>query len=319
MENEGTAAIRAARGYLKWLKREGMLLQRPDRPEAAPFAAPAAPRPASTVHAESVREPEPSRPYGPASQHEPAIRSAAAARPAQSAGSQGPSRPAQGAPPPASAPPSRPDDPPEIAALRAEVNDCRKCVLGSSRKNAVFGDGNLDADLVFIGEAPGATEDEKGLPFVGASGNLLTRELEKNGIKRAEVFICNVLKCRPPDNRDPLPEEIAACEPHLLRQLELIRPKMLCALGRFALGTLLKRPVGIMKMRGDVGVVQRPAAVRLPASLGHPPFAQQPGVLRERYSHAGRSLSRGARGPCRIGRPVTPNLVWGASFVGWGQ
>jgi DNA polymerase len=157
-----------------------------------------------------------------------------------------------------SAPPPQPvetggTDPAKSARLRElaeRVSACRKCELGSRRKNAVFGEGNPDADLVFIGEAPGATEDETGKPFVGAAGNLLTQELKKHGIARDEVFICNVLKCRPPENRDPLPDEIVACEPHLLEQLDLLKPKMLCGLGRFAVTLLLKRPVAIMKERG---------------------------------------------------------------------
>lgn len=138
----------------------------------------------------------------------------------------------------------------ELRSLAEEVSACRKCRLGSLRKNPVFGTGNPNADLVFIGEAPGATEDETGLPFVGAAGNLLTQELAKHGISRDEVFICNILKCRPPNNRDPLPDEIAACEPYLLRQLDILSPKLLCGLGRFAVMTLLKRPISIMKIRG---------------------------------------------------------------------
>lgn len=138
----------------------------------------------------------------------------------------------------------------ELMRLAKEVAACRKCRLGSLRKTAVFGTGNPNADLVFIGEAPGATEDETGLPFVGAAGNLLTQELAKHGISREEVFICNILKCRPPNNRDPLPDEIAACEPYLLRQLDILSPKLLCGLGRFAVMTLLKRPISIMKIRG---------------------------------------------------------------------
>jgi DNA polymerase len=138
----------------------------------------------------------------------------------------------------------------ELQELAAEVAACRRCVLGSKRKNPVFGVGSPNADLVFIGEAPGATEDETGLPFVGAAGNLLTQELAKHGISRDEVYICNILKCRPPGNRDPLPDEIQACEPYLLRQLDILKPKMLCGLGRFAVMTLLRQPIGIMKIRG---------------------------------------------------------------------
>jgi DNA polymerase len=138
----------------------------------------------------------------------------------------------------------------ELSALAQQVSECRKCPLGSQRRNAVFGVGNPDADLVFIGEAPGAREDATGEPFVGPAGKVLTQELARHGITREEVFICNIIKCRPPDNRDPLPDEIAACEPYLLRQLELLKPRMVCGLGRYAVGTLLKRPIGIMKIRG---------------------------------------------------------------------
>ncbi len=138
----------------------------------------------------------------------------------------------------------------QLAALAMEVEACRKCELGALRTKSVFGVGNPDADLVFIGEAPGANEDATGIPFVGAAGNLLTQELDKNGISRDEVYICNILKCRPPGNRDPLPHEIEACEPYLLRQLDTLKPKMLCGLGRFAVMTLLGRPISIMKIRG---------------------------------------------------------------------
>jgi len=137
-----------------------------------------------------------------------------------------------------------------LARLAKEVAACQKCRLGALRKKTVFGVGDPNADLVFIGEAPGATEDETGLPFVGAAGNLLTQELAKHGISRGEVFICNILKCRPPNNRDPLPDEIEACEPYLLQQLDILRPKLLCGLGRFAVMTLVKRPISIMKIRG---------------------------------------------------------------------
>jgi len=139
----------------------------------------------------------------------------------------------------------------ELGKIAEEVAHCRKCKLGSLRKQPVFGIGNPDADLVFIGEAPGAREDETGIPFVGAAGNLLTEELARHGIRREDVYICNILKCRPPNNRDPLPDEISACEPYLLRQLDILKPKMLCALGRFAAMTLLKRPISIMKIRGS--------------------------------------------------------------------
>lgn len=138
----------------------------------------------------------------------------------------------------------------QLHAMHHEADACRACALGHTRKNVVFGTGNPNADLVFIGEAPGAKEDELGLPFVGRSGNLLTTELEKLGIPREDVYICNILKCRPPDNRDPLPSEVEACQHFLHRQLALLKPRMLCSLGRIALSTLLSRPVAIMKIRG---------------------------------------------------------------------
>ncbi|AXA35748.1 Uracil-DNA glycosylase, family 4 [Candidatus Sumerlaea chitinivorans] len=137
-----------------------------------------------------------------------------------------------------------------LQKLSEQVAACRRCQIGHTRTNPVFGVGNPNADLVFIGEAPGANEDAQGVPFVGAAGNLLTQELRKHGISREEVYICNILKCRPPNNRDPFPDEILNCEPYLKQQLSIIAPKMLCGLGRFAVGTLLKRPIPIMKLRG---------------------------------------------------------------------
>jgi uracil-DNA glycosylase len=138
----------------------------------------------------------------------------------------------------------------ELEQLRTTISACNRCALGSTRNRIVFGSGNPNADLMFIGEAPGATEDETGEPFVGRAGKVLTEELEKNGIKRENVFICNIIKCRPPGNRDPLPDEIQSCEPFLLQQIDLVKPKLLCALGRFAAMTLLKKKFSIMQMRG---------------------------------------------------------------------
>lgn len=152
----------------------------------------------------------------------------------------------------------KPTTPPAKAPAHATAMDpihsaivaCRRCGLGFTRRNAVCGVGNLNADLMFIGEAPGAVEDEKGLPFVGPAGRVLTEELQRNGVSRDEVYITNIIKCRPPNNRDPQPDEIASCEPFLLQQIDLIKPRMLCALGRHAAATLLKRPIGIMRLRG---------------------------------------------------------------------
>ena len=129
--------------------------------------------------------------------------------------------------------------------------NCRLCQLAKTRHNLVFGDGNSHAQIVFVGEAPGADEDEQGLPFVGRAGQLLTDIIVK-GMKldRKDVYICNILKCRPPGNRNPLPDEISQCEPFLKKQLQIISPKIICALGTFAAQTLLKTDIPISALRG---------------------------------------------------------------------
>ena len=137
-----------------------------------------------------------------------------------------------------------------LAAVREEMENCHRCPLEKGRKNLVFGEGNPHADLVFVGEAPGADEDEQGRPFVGRAGQLLTKIIVAMGLKREDVYICNILKCRPPGNRNPQPDEIAACEPYLVRQLQAISPKFICALGSFAARTLLKTESPITTLRG---------------------------------------------------------------------
>jgi DNA polymerase len=137
-----------------------------------------------------------------------------------------------------------------LEEIFADLKDCRRCSLCQERKTIVFGVGNPRARLVLVGEAPGREEDEKGEPFVGEAGRLLDRILFAMGLRREEVYICNVEKCRPPGNRDPLPEEIAACEPFLQRQLAAIRPRLIVALGRFAAQTLLRDPTPIGRLRG---------------------------------------------------------------------
>ncbi len=132
------------------------------------------------------------------------------------------------------------------------INTCTKCSLGHLRKNFVFGVGNPQAEVVVVGEAPGADEDEQGEPFVGRAGQLLTKILEAIHFKREEVFICNVLKCRPPNNRDPLPEEIECCEPYLWKQLELLKPKAILCAGRIAGQALLKTNATLAQLRGKV-------------------------------------------------------------------
>jgi DNA polymerase len=139
------------------------------------------------------------------------------------------------------------------AALREYADQtagCTKCTLAKGRTQVVFGSGNPNADLMFVGEAPGFHEDQQGLPFVGQAGKLLERLLEGIGMTRGDVYIANVLKCRPPGNRDPIPDEIAACEPHLFRQIELIEPKLVATLGNFATKLLSGRPAGITRVHG---------------------------------------------------------------------
>jgi len=139
----------------------------------------------------------------------------------------------------------------DLEALRKRVLACQRCSLSETRKNVVFGSGNPKARLVFVGEAPGRDEDIQGLPFVGRAGQLLTKIIESIGYKRSDVYICNILKCRPPENRNPLPTEIFECQEHLLRQLNIIKPKLICTLGKFASQTLLKTMTPISKLRGS--------------------------------------------------------------------
>ncbi len=142
---------------------------------------------------------------------------------------------------------------PAAEALRQfyeEIKDCQKCPLGQCRTNLVFGTGSAEAEIVFVGEAPGYHEDQKGEPFVGAAGKLLTRLLERIGRSREGVYIANVLKCRPPENRSPHPDEIESCKPHLFRQLDIIAPTVLCTLGNFATQTIIGKRVGISTIHG---------------------------------------------------------------------
>ncbi len=137
-----------------------------------------------------------------------------------------------------------------LEEIRAELESCRRCALCEQRRNIVFGVGNPHARIVFVGEAPGREEDEQGEPFVGEAGRLLDRILLAMGLQRQEVYICNVEKCRPPGNRDPLPAEIEACEPYLRRQLAAIAPELIVSLGRFAAQTLLRDQSPISRLRG---------------------------------------------------------------------
>ncbi|MBW2631227.1 MAG: uracil-DNA glycosylase [Deltaproteobacteria bacterium] len=134
--------------------------------------------------------------------------------------------------------------------IEKELGDCKRCKLHDKRNHIVFGEGSPIADLVFVGEAPGRDEDRQGKPFVGRAGQLLTDIIKAMGLERKDVYICNILKCRPPENRNPEPDEIAACEPFLIKQLEAIQPRVICAMGKFAAQTLLKTGTAISMLRG---------------------------------------------------------------------
>jgi uracil-DNA glycosylase len=139
----------------------------------------------------------------------------------------------------------------ELEAYAAAAASCTRCRLAQSRTQVVFGSGNPRADLMFVGEAPGFHEDKQGLPFVGQAGKLLERLLAGIGLSRQDVYIANTLKCRPPGNRDPQPDEIESCEPHLFRQIELIEPRIVATLGNFATKLLSGRPLGITRVHGQ--------------------------------------------------------------------
>lgn len=139
----------------------------------------------------------------------------------------------------------------DLGGLRGELGDCSRCRLAGTRTQIVFGSGNPEARLVFVGEGPGRDEDRQGLPFVGRAGELLTDIIQKGmKIDRSEVYICNVVKCRPPENRNPEPEEVAACSPFLIRQIEIVKPEVIVALGKFAAQTLLQSTTPITRLRG---------------------------------------------------------------------
>ena len=138
-----------------------------------------------------------------------------------------------------------------LESVRADLGDCRRCKLAQSRRQIVFGEGAADARLVFVGEGPGGDEDRQGRPFVGAAGQLLTRIIAAMGLSRDDVYICNIIKCRPPSNRNPEPDEIRACLPFLHRQIAALRPAYICALGSVAARTLLGTDQSISRLRGQ--------------------------------------------------------------------
>jgi uracil-DNA glycosylase family 4 len=155
-----------------------------------------------------------------------------------------------------------------LEKIAEEVRKCCKCGLGSTRTNAVPGEGNPDARIMFVGEAPGADEDAQGRPFVGRAGQLLDRVIEACGLKRGDVFIGNILKCRPPENRDPRPDEILSCLPYLQRQIEIIQPEIIVALGAHAARTLLNTNKSIGQLRGEFHEYY--------AGIGRPPIKLMP-------------------------------------------
>ena len=184
----------------------------------------------------------------------------------------------------------------ELVALYREASGCLRCPLHESRTKVVFGSGNADAELMFVGEAPGQQEDLQGLPFVGRAGKLLDELIEEIGLTREDVFVANVLKCRPPGNRDPQPEEIDTCRPYLHRQVELIEPRIICTLGNFATKLITRSNRGITSVHGrpqvhDLGartvrvlpLFHPAAALRSTGTLGQlrEDFAGIPGLLQE--------------------------------------
>lgn len=165
-----------------------------------------------------------------------------------------------------------------LGEIRDDLGDCQRCKLAGGRKNIVFGQGNPQARLMFVGEAPGADEDEQGLAFVGRAGQLLTRIIEAIGLRREDVFIANVLKCRPPGNRNPEPDEILSCQPFLERQIRAIRPKVIVGLGKFAGQWLLRTAEPISRLRGKLG--ERDGIQVMPTY--HPAFLlRNPGAKKE--------------------------------------
>ena len=187
-----------------------------------------------------------------------------------------------------------------IAELAVIANSCTQCRLAESRTNVVFGTGDAHADLLFVGEGPGAEEDRQGLPFVGRSGQLLDQLMaDELNLTRAQVYVANVVKCRPPENRDPQPDEIATCRPYLVRQIELIRPRVVVTLGRFAGQLLLDSTVPITKLRGQVYSYPYHGGDAVLIPTLHPAYALRGGtkplaLLRSDFVRARQALATGA-------------------------
>jgi DNA polymerase len=198
----------------------------------------------------------------------------------------------------------------ELAVLQETVSGCTQCALHKGRTQVVFGSGSATADLMFVGEAPGFHEDQQGVPFVGAAGKLLDSLLGGIGLTRADVFVANVLKCRPPGNRDPQPEEIQSCEGHLFRQIELIQPRLVCTLGNFATKLLSGKQLGITRVHGqeqDVVLAGRPVTLY---PIYHPAAAlytrSMLAVLEEDFSRIPGILARMNAAEIRPPAPAEP-------------
>ena len=207
----------------------------------------------------------------------------------------------------------------ELVALYKEARGCTRCPLHETRTQVVFGNGNADADLMFVGEAPGFHEDQQGIPFVGRAGQLLDELLEEQGLDRDDVFVANVLKCRPPGNRDPQPDEIEACRPYLERQVELIEPRVICTLGNFATKLLTGSPHGhharARRAAGArAGRADGAALPDLPPG-GGPAHAGGQGAaargLRQAAGAAGGAGRRSSRRPRRVTRTTSSATIGG--------
>ena len=218
----------------------------------------------------------------------------------------------------------RGDDPKDrtdaSVALQAQadaLSDCRACALCEARTQVVFGVGNPTADLMFIGEGPGFNEDRQGEPFVGQAGKLLTELLGSIGLRREDVYIANVVKCRPPDNRDPLPDEIAACSPQLMTQVQTIRPRVVCTLGRFATRLIAQTEASMTTVRGRAKATEVAGVPVLVFPVFHPAAAlytpANRGTLQEDFQRLRRLLERGSDALLGVetgaasGPPISPD------------
>lgn len=190
----------------------------------------------------------------------------------------------------------------ELAQAAAEAADCTKCQLALGRTQVVYGVGNPEADLMFIGEGPGFHEDRKGEPFVGAAGQLLNKMFDHIGIERSDVYIANVVKCRPPNNRDPLPEEIDSCKPWLEEQIGVIDPKVIATLGRFAGAFILDRPISITRIRGQ----RFPVDGRIVIPTLHPAAVLRGGEKQQALLREDFEVMKAAMNEPRGGAPARP-------------